>query len=108
MFPTDSAGSVGPGDHVQKPQPSRPLNPRSSIEDYNRVMLEYTRRRMSTFVDISGPRHNSPGSANSDSSGKAGSGTSSTGMLARQAQGARSVSPASYDDGKRGRRGKSA
>ena len=32
-------------------QTQRSLDPRSSLSDYNRVMLEYTQRRMSTFVD---------------------------------------------------------
>jgi hypothetical protein len=56
-----------------------------SIEDYNRVMLQYTQRRMSTFLDMgndSGPPP-SLSSRSSDSSGN--SGVSTSGVLARQA-----------------------
>lgn len=79
MFPTDGGG-YRPHDPVQG---TRPLNPRYSIEDYNRVMLEYTKRRMSTFAQVpDGRRH---GSTSSDSSESSDSGDSTAGVLARQA-----------------------
>ncbi|RMJ24824.1 hypothetical protein PHISP_04300 [Aspergillus sp. HF37] len=61
MFPADGGGSAQLSQtetHASKP---RPLNPRSSLNDYNRVMLEYTRRRLSTFAEADGPppRHTS-------------------------------------------------
>lgn len=80
-------------------QPQRPLDPRSSVEDYNRVMRDYTQRRMSTFADkddhISGGRGVSTSSRQSSQSSESGgnSGGSSihhspsnttSGLLARQ------------------------
>ncbi|RJE25182.1 hypothetical protein PHISCL_02456 [Aspergillus sclerotialis] len=78
-FPTDGGG-CRPIDDVQRP---RPLNPRASLDDYNRVMLEYTKRRMSTFASVSQERHTSSSRSSSDSSEK--SNDSSAGVLARQA-----------------------
>ena len=69
-------------------QTSRPLDPSSSVEDYSRVMLEYTRRRMSTFTDMGmdDKRHNSTRSNSSGSSMSSDkSGASTSGVLARQA-----------------------
>lgn len=79
MFPTDGGG-CRPHDPVQG---TRPSNPRYSIEDYNRVMLEYTKRRMSTFTQVPDERRH--GSASSDNSEGSDSGDSAAGVLARQA-----------------------
>ena len=49
VVPDMDAGSTSQTHSVLQPQ--RPLDPRSSVEDYNRVMRDYTRRRMSTFAD---------------------------------------------------------
>ncbi|KAJ5280321.1 hypothetical protein N7478_005693 [Penicillium angulare] len=64
------------------------LDPQTSLEDYNRTMLEYTQRQMSTFVDLDGSRGNGASSRSSQSSGNSGnSGTSSNGVLAGSANG---------------------
>lgn len=47
MGPDLDAGASGQSHSVLQPQ--RPLDPRSSVEDYNRVMRDYTQRRMSSF-----------------------------------------------------------
>jgi hypothetical protein len=87
MFPHES-GRIGPphGNHVET---QRSTDPRTSLDDYNRTMLEYTQRQMSSFVDLDDS--NSPGSGSSRSSQSSGnsgrSGTSSNGVLACQANG---------------------
>jgi hypothetical protein len=48
-------------------QTQRPLDPRNNIDDYNRVMLQYTQRRMSTFCDMDEGRGSPSGSSNSSS-----------------------------------------
>lgn len=84
MFAQDS----GAGPPVNQVQTERSLDPRVSLEDYNRTMLEYTQRQMSTFVDLDSPRGNGTSSRGSQSSGNSGnSGTSSNGVLAGQANG---------------------
>lgn len=45
-------------------QTQRPLDPRTSVNDYNRVMLQYTQRRMSTFCDMDDGRGSPGGSSN--------------------------------------------
>ncbi|EKV10900.1 hypothetical protein PDIG_53880 [Penicillium digitatum PHI26] len=59
----------------------RSLDPsRASLEDYNRSMLQYTQRQMSSFVDADDPRRQS------QSSGKSGRSSASSGSnLSRQA-----------------------
>ncbi|GFF45102.1 hypothetical protein IFM51744_05981 [Aspergillus udagawae] len=87
-FPVDGGGCRPPGEtHVET---QRSVDPNISIEDYNRVMLQYTQRRMSSFLDMgndSGPPSRS--SRSSDSSGN--SGVSTSGVLARQAAGPTSL-----------------
>jgi hypothetical protein len=81
-------GGNGPlhGNHVETP---RSTDPRISLEDYNRTMLEYTQRQMSSFVDLDDSNASSRASSrSSQSSGDSGrSGASSNGILARQANG---------------------
>lgn len=97
MFPHESGGT-GPahGNHVET---QRSTDPRITLEDYNRTMLEYTQRQMSSFVDLddsnsprSGSSRSSQSSGNSGHSGRSGrsgrSGISSNGVLANQANGA--------------------
>lgn len=50
VIPNPGSGSPGQNTHSVL-QPQRPLDPRSSVEDYKRIMREYTQRRMSTFTD---------------------------------------------------------
>lgn len=84
MFTHDSG--AGPPDSQM--QNERSLDPRISLEDYNRTMLEYTQRQMSTFVDLDGACNNGTSSRSSQSSGNSGnSGTSSNGVLAGSANG---------------------
>lgn len=86
MFPHESEGN-GPlhGNHVET---QRSTDPRISLEDYNRTMLEYTQRQMSSFVDLDDRNTSSASNRSSQSSGESGrSGASSNGILARQANG---------------------
>ncbi|KAJ5908555.1 hypothetical protein N7495_001237 [Penicillium taxi] len=53
-----------------------------SLEDYNRTMLEYTHRQMSSFVDMEGHSNSSRSSQNSGNSG-----SSINGDIPRQANG---------------------
>ncbi|KAJ5182977.1 hypothetical protein N7492_000593 [Penicillium capsulatum] len=85
MFPTDSEN--GPPS-----QQAQSLDPRNSLDDYNRTMLEYTQRQMSSFVDLddtNGAGLSGTSSRSSHSSGNSGrSGASNNGsILARQANG---------------------
>ncbi|KKK11987.1 hypothetical protein ARAM_000833 [Aspergillus rambellii] len=72
------------GTHVQT---DHSLDPHTSIEDYSRIMLEYTQRRMVDFADVDDDKGyaTSRSSRSSNTSGK--SGVSTSGLLARQAQG---------------------
>ncbi|OQE35438.1 hypothetical protein PENCOP_c013G02295 [Penicillium coprophilum] len=50
-------------------EPYQSLDPsRASLEDYNRSMLQYTQRQMSSFVDTDGSRRGSQCSGQSGSS----------------------------------------
>lgn len=75
-------------------QTQRSVDNRSSLEVYNRVMLEYTQRRMSTFVNLDdgngSPLGRSTGGNNSNSnsnSSGSNSGSSATRGLSRQGYG---------------------
>ncbi|KAI9933253.1 hypothetical protein ASPWEDRAFT_43022 [Aspergillus wentii DTO 134E9] len=93
MFPTDGGGCRPPGNNAV--DNSRPLDPRTSLEDYNRVMLEYTQRRMSTFMEME-EGSASPVSRSSRGSNTSGnSGASASGVLARQAAAPTSAGPPS-------------
>lgn len=87
MFPHESRGH-GPahGNHVET---QRSTNPGISLEDYNRTMLEYTQRQISSFVDLNDNRsRRGASSRSSQSSGNSGrSGASNNGVLACQANG---------------------
>lgn len=87
MFPNDDAGA-GASSCGQKAENLRSLDPLHSLDDYNRTMLEYTHRQMSSFVDTeesNGVNLSSTSSRSSQSSGN--SGSSNNGVLARQANG---------------------
>lgn len=91
---------AGPPANVQT---ERSLDPRISLEDYNRTMLEYTQRQMSTFVDLDNHRGKGTSSRSSQSSGNSGnSGTSSNGVLASQANGPPPTSASSSADAHNG------
>ncbi|CAL5871287.1 uncharacterized protein PFLUO_LOCUS5537 [Penicillium psychrofluorescens] len=77
MFPSESRGeSSSIQNHVQT---SRALDPRNSLDDYNRLMLEYTHRQMSSFVDQDDG--NSSGGSSRSSQSSVHSGTSNSGRL---------------------------
>ncbi|KAJ5099653.1 hypothetical protein N7532_006654 [Penicillium argentinense] len=87
MFTADSGAGPPTGSTVQT---QRALDPHSSLEDYNRTLLEYTQRQMSSFVDLDDGGHRGSGasSRSSQSSGNSGqSGSSNNGTLAHQANG---------------------
>ncbi|KAJ5647232.1 hypothetical protein N7490_003604 [Penicillium lividum] len=97
------------GSQIQHPEffnpdsgagPPQSVDPRTSLEDYNRTMLDYTQRQMSSFVDLDGNRNissrNSQSSSNSGNSGN--SAGSSNGVLASQANGPPPTSAGSSAD----------
>ncbi|CRG87367.1 hypothetical protein PISL3812_04384 [Talaromyces islandicus] len=62
------------------------VNPHASIDDYNRVMLQYTQRQMAAFTNSApGNRRSSGNSGSSGSSGQ--SNTSSIANMARTSNG---------------------
>lgn len=80
MFPTDSgAGPPASTNHVE----TQRLDPHTSLDDYNRTMLEYTQRQMSSFVDLDDVNSHSGSSSRSSQS----SGNSGTSGITRQANG---------------------
>ena len=91
-----SSNDSGAGPPLSNVHHSR-LDPQNSIEDYNRTMLEYTHRQMSTFVDNDEAR--AAGDTSSRSSRSSGnSGTSGNGVLARPANGSPPTSASSSAD----------
>ncbi|KAJ5620826.1 hypothetical protein N7510_004810 [Penicillium lagena] len=84
MFPSDSRGE--PASTQSHVETSRSLDPRNSLEDYNRTMLDYTQRQISSFVDRD-DGNNSSGSSSRSSGSSVHSGHSNSGSLARQANG---------------------
>ncbi|KAJ5241206.1 uncharacterized protein N7469_002797 [Penicillium citrinum] len=99
MFTADQ-GSGSPADsHVQA---QRAVDPHTSLEDYNRSMLEHTHKQMSSFVDLDDPQQGSGiSSRSSQSSGDSGnsgsSGTSNNGSIARRANGPPPTSASAQD-----------
>lgn len=93
---------AGAGPPTNLVDANQPIDPRTSLEDYNRTMLNYTQRQMSTFVDLDGPgnsRGNGTSSRSSQSSGNSGnSDNSSNGVLASQANGPPPTSAGSSAD----------
>ncbi|RAL01921.1 uncharacterized protein BO80DRAFT_434066 [Aspergillus ibericus CBS 121593] len=88
MPPIGGEGCRPPGDPSL--QTARSVDPHSSVEDYSRVMLEYTQRRMADFADLDDDKGSfSRSSRSSQTSGS--SGNSTSGLLARQAAGATSA-----------------
>jgi len=89
MFPTNTGGMEIPASetHVDA---YRSLDPaRASLEDYNRSMLQYTQRQMSSFVDVDDSHRGSGSSSrSSQSSGQSGRSSASTNSsMARNANG---------------------
>ncbi|KAJ5851358.1 uncharacterized protein N7529_010743 [Penicillium soppii] len=82
MFPTNSGGVDIPNSEIHV-DPYRSLDPaRASLEDYNRSMLQYTQRQMSSFVDTDDSHRSS------QSSGQSGrSSTSTSSNMSRNAHG---------------------
>ncbi|KAJ5723632.1 hypothetical protein N7488_001667 [Penicillium malachiteum] len=96
------AQDSGAGPPASQIHTDRSFDPRTSLEDYNRTMLEYTQRQMSTFVDLDNTRLDGTSSRSSQSSGNSGnSGTSSNGVLASKANGPPPTSAGSSADAKR-------
>ncbi|KAJ5181194.1 hypothetical protein N7491_000749 [Penicillium cf. griseofulvum] len=81
MFPdSGSVDNMASETHVRAYQSLDPSH--SSLEDYNRSMLQYTQRQMSSFVDMDDPRRGS------QSSGKSGFSNAASGSsISRQTNG---------------------
>ncbi|PLN80133.1 hypothetical protein BDW42DRAFT_194725 [Aspergillus taichungensis] len=58
-------------------QTDRMVNPNDSIEDYSRVMLQYTHNRMSSFTDVDQDKR-SPSASSRSSGSSGGSGKNGT------------------------------
>jgi hypothetical protein len=86
MFKSDSGG-VNNSSNETMVDSYQSLDPASaSLGDYNRSMLQYTQRQMSTFVDTD-DSHRSKGSSSRSSQSSDQSGRGSASGLARQANG---------------------
>lgn len=85
MFPQDSG--AGPPGSENRVETQRSMDPRVSLEDYNRTMLEYTQHQMSSFVDLDDGRGKGSSGRSSGSSGSGDSGHSGTssGVITSQA-----------------------
>jgi hypothetical protein len=84
MFTADHGSGPPAESHVES---QRAIDPHTSLEDYNRTMLEYTQKQMSSFVDLEDGNSSGTSSRSSQSSGNSGNSRSGNGVLARQANG---------------------
>ncbi|KAJ5741790.1 hypothetical protein N7533_011199 [Penicillium manginii] len=85
MFTADHGAGPPAESHVES---QRSIDPHTSLEDYNRTMLEYTQKQMTSFVDLDDGNGSGTSSRSSQSSGNSGnSRTSNNGVLSRQANG---------------------
>lgn len=91
MLPTDGGGTAPLEDIVH--HPSHRPNSNAYIDDYNRVMLQYTQRQVATFIDSDSGGNGPSSSASSRSNGSCSSESSGDssdlpcGNMARQASG---------------------
>ncbi|KAJ6107542.1 hypothetical protein N7523_008865 [Penicillium sp. IBT 18751x] len=86
MFAQDSG--AGPPDSNSHVEIQRSMDPHVSLEDYNRTMLEYTQRQMSSFVDLDDGRGSGSSNRSSASGGSSLNGSrtgTSNGVVASQA-----------------------
>ncbi|KAJ9206271.1 hypothetical protein DTO271D3_9028 [Paecilomyces variotii] len=74
MFPTHS-GEIRHDSRTENQSSNSRPNPHQSVDDYNRVMLQYTQRQMASFTKSADPsrRNDSVGSGSSGSSGRSSS-----------------------------------
>ncbi|KAE8364169.1 hypothetical protein BDV27DRAFT_158141 [Aspergillus caelatus] len=94
-------GTSPPGDsHLQM---NRTVNPHTSVEDYSRVMLEYTHNRMASFADLDADK-GSPVSRSSRSSAGSGESGDSAGDMLRRGPAPTSAGVSHHDFGERGGR----
>ncbi|KAL4886254.1 hypothetical protein BJY04DRAFT_178732 [Aspergillus karnatakaensis] len=85
MSPSDGEPGRPPGNVIQTDR-SADRHHTASVEDYSRIMLEYTQRRMAGFADTDDRGYaTSRSSRSSNTSGQ--SGNSTSGILASQAAG---------------------
>lgn len=66
MFTADQGSGVPAESHVET---QRSVDPQTSLEDYNRTMLQYTQKQMSSFVDLDDGNGSGSSSRSSQSSG---------------------------------------
>lgn len=87
MHPSDTDAGRPPGNAtVIQPEYTADRNQNATVEDYSRIMLEYTQRRMAGFADPEDTRYAaSRSSRSSNTSGQ--SGNSTSGILAGHASG---------------------
>ncbi|KAE8150174.1 hypothetical protein BDV25DRAFT_115218 [Aspergillus avenaceus] len=101
MLPLDGGGTSPPGQNYV--QTDRALNPQTSIEDYSRVMLEYTHNRMANFADFDSDK-GSPVSRSSRSSAASGESSDSAGGMLRRGPAPTSGGISQHDFAERGGR----
>ncbi|EPS34509.1 hypothetical protein PDE_09473 [Penicillium oxalicum 114-2] len=91
MFPNQAGeDSSLQGTNVET---QRTFDPHTTIEDYNRTMLEYTQRQISSFVDLD-ENNNSSGTCSRSSQSSGNSDTSAHSTDSRHAAGASSPTSA--------------
>lgn len=85
MFDQDAgAGPLASDNHVET---QRSIDPRASLGDYNRTMLEYTQQQMSSFVDLDDDRGSGTSGRSSESGSSGRSHGSGDGIMASQSSG---------------------
>lgn len=84
MFTTDPESGPAAESHVES---QRAMDPHSSLEDYNRTMLEHTQRQMSSFVDLDDGQNSGSSGRSSQSSGNSGNSATSNGSIGRRVHG---------------------
>ncbi|KAJ5495284.1 hypothetical protein N7539_000400 [Penicillium diatomitis] len=95
MYPNQAGGDSSlQGANVET---QRAFDPRTTIEDYNRTMLEYTQRQISSFVDLD-ENNNSNGTRSRSSQSSGNSEASSHSNDSRHRTG--SSSPTSVNPGR--------
>ena len=97
----DGGGTTPSSDsHLQM---NRTVNPHMSVEDYSRVMLEYTHNRMASFADLDAD-NGSPVSRSSRSSAGSGKSDDSAGDMLRRGPAPTSAGVSHHDFSERGGR----
>ncbi|KAB8234734.1 hypothetical protein ETB97_004041 [Aspergillus alliaceus] len=97
----DGGGTRPPGGSSLRMD--RTVNPPTSVENYSRVMLEYTQNRMASFADLDADKGSPVSCSSRSSAGSGESGDLSSGMY-RRGPAPTSAGVSHHDFGERGGR----